>query len=151
MGRKKRNEYLPLAVSRSPPPEPCRSSAPVRTAEIARVRCLRAETPRSSSGKQCGARAPERRAGAGRAHACVPPRRLRRYTGPELLSLDELGYVPCDASAVDLLVRIVSKRHESRSVVITTNQFATQRTCLVMAPLRCLRDASIPNFRGPVP
>ncbi|WP_437779232.1 ATP-binding protein [Sorangium sp. So ce1097] len=35
--------------------------------------------------------------------------------------LDELGYVPCDASAADLLFRIVSKRHESRSVVITTN------------------------------
>ncbi|WP_437622903.1 ATP-binding protein [Sorangium sp. So ce1151] len=53
----------------------------------------------------------------------MPPRRLRRYTGPDLLILDELGYVPCDASAVDLLFRIVSKGHESRSVVITTNQF----------------------------
>jgi DNA replication protein DnaC len=48
-------------------------------------------------------------------------RRLRRYTQPDLLILDELGYVPCDASAADLLFRIVSKRHENRSVVITTN------------------------------
>jgi DNA replication protein DnaC len=47
--------------------------------------------------------------------------RLRRYTQPDLLILDELGYVPCDASAADLLFRIVSKRHEVRSVVITTN------------------------------
>jgi len=48
-------------------------------------------------------------------------RRLRRYTGPDLLILDELGYVPCDSNAPDLLFRIISKRHESRAVVITTN------------------------------
>ncbi len=48
-------------------------------------------------------------------------RRLRRYTQPDLLILDELGYIPCDPSAADLLFRIVSKRHESRPVVITTN------------------------------
>ena len=48
-------------------------------------------------------------------------RRLRRYTRPDLLILDELGYVPCDPSAADLLFRIISKRHESRAVVITTN------------------------------
>jgi len=48
-------------------------------------------------------------------------RRLRRYTNCELLIIDELGYVPCDSDAADLLFRIVSKRHESRAVVITTN------------------------------
>jgi DNA replication protein DnaC len=48
-------------------------------------------------------------------------RRLRRYTGPDLLILDELGYVPCDSTAADLLFRILSTRHESRAVVITTN------------------------------
>lgn len=48
-------------------------------------------------------------------------RRVRRYTSPDLLIIDELGYVPCDSDAADLLFRIVSKRHESRSVVITTN------------------------------
>jgi DNA replication protein DnaC len=56
-------------------------------------------------------------------HESIPAieRRLRRYTMPDLLILDELGYIPCDASAADLLFRIVSKRHESRPVVITTN------------------------------
>jgi DNA replication protein DnaC len=48
-------------------------------------------------------------------------RRLRRYTRPDLLILDELGYVPCEPSAADLLFRIISKRHEERAVVITTN------------------------------
>lgn len=48
-------------------------------------------------------------------------RRLRRYTSPDLLILDELGYVPCDSRAADLLFHIVSRRHERRSVVLTTN------------------------------
>ena len=48
-------------------------------------------------------------------------RRLRRYTAPDLLILDELGYVPCDSRAADLLFHIVSRRHELRSIVITTN------------------------------
>lgn len=48
-------------------------------------------------------------------------RRLRRYTQPDLLIIDELGYLPADASAADLLFRIISKRHEARAVVISTN------------------------------
>lgn len=48
-------------------------------------------------------------------------RRLRRYVSPDLLILDELGYVPCDARAVDLFFHIVSRRHERRSIVVTTN------------------------------
>jgi DNA replication protein DnaC len=48
-------------------------------------------------------------------------RRLARYTAPDLLILDELGYVPVDSRAADLLFHIVSRRHEKRSIVITTN------------------------------
>jgi DNA replication protein DnaC len=48
-------------------------------------------------------------------------RRLRRYTSPDLLILDELGYVPCDSRAADLFFHIVSRRHEHRSIVLTTN------------------------------
>lgn len=48
-------------------------------------------------------------------------RRLRLYTAPDVLILDELGYVPCDSDAADLLFRIVSKRHEARAIVVTTN------------------------------
>ena len=48
-------------------------------------------------------------------------RRLRRYTAPDLLVLDELGYVPCDSRAADLLFHIISRRHETRAIVITTN------------------------------
>jgi DNA replication protein DnaC len=49
-------------------------------------------------------------------------RRLKRYVGPDLLILDELGYLPCDSRAADILYNIVSRRHEQqRSTVITTN------------------------------
>ena len=44
-----------------------------------------------------------------------------RYLAPKLLIIDELGYLPCDSRSADLLYNIVSRRHESRSVVITTN------------------------------
>lgn len=48
-------------------------------------------------------------------------RRLRRYTTVDLLILDELGYLPCDSRSADLLYTIISRRHEQRSTVITTN------------------------------
>lgn len=48
-------------------------------------------------------------------------RRLRRYANPDLLILDELGYLPCDTRAADILYNIISRRHEQRSTVITTN------------------------------
>jgi DNA replication protein DnaC len=46
---------------------------------------------------------------------------LRRYTGVDLLVLDELGYLPCDGRSADLLFTIISRRHERRSTVVTTN------------------------------
>jgi len=48
-------------------------------------------------------------------------RRMRRYTTPQVLCLDELGYLPCDARSGDLLYSIISRRHEKVSTVITTN------------------------------
>jgi DNA replication protein DnaC len=38
-----------------------------------------------------------------------------------LLVLDELGYLPCDSRAADILYNIISRRHEQRSTIITTN------------------------------
>lgn len=48
-------------------------------------------------------------------------RRLKRYLRPRLLILDELGYLPCDSRAADMLYAIISRRHEQRSTVISTN------------------------------
>jgi len=48
-------------------------------------------------------------------------RRLRKYTAPSLLILDEIGYLPCSRESADMLYNIISRRHENRSVVMTTN------------------------------
>jgi DNA replication protein DnaC len=48
-------------------------------------------------------------------------RRMKRYTSVDVLVLDELGYVPCDTRAADLLFQIISRRHEKASTVIATN------------------------------
>ena len=48
-------------------------------------------------------------------------RRLKRYTQVDLLILDEIGYLPCDGKAADLLFNIISRRHEKRSTIISTN------------------------------
>jgi DNA replication protein DnaC len=48
-------------------------------------------------------------------------RRLKRYLLPSVLILDELGYLPCDSRAADILYQIISRRHELRSTIITTN------------------------------
>ena len=48
-------------------------------------------------------------------------RRLRKYTAPSLLILDEIGYLPCSRQSADLLYNIISRRHENRSLVLTTN------------------------------
>lgn len=48
-------------------------------------------------------------------------RRLHRYTTPDVLIIDEVGYLPCDNRAADLLYNVISRRHEKRATVITTN------------------------------
>jgi DNA replication protein DnaC len=48
-------------------------------------------------------------------------RRLRRYVRPDLLVLDELGFVPFDTRSADLLYNIISRRHEQASTILTTN------------------------------
>ncbi|MCF6177626.1 MAG: IS21-like element helper ATPase IstB [Victivallaceae bacterium] len=47
---------------------------------------------------------------------------LKRYTTPQLLIIDELGYLPIDKLGADLLFQVVSKRYEHGSIVITSNR-----------------------------
>lgn len=48
-------------------------------------------------------------------------RKLRHYTKPSLLIIDELGYLPADARGGDVLYNIISRRHQECSTIITTN------------------------------
>lgn len=49
-------------------------------------------------------------------------KRLREYTRPDLLLLDELGYLPIDKRGSDLMFQVVAARYECNSIVITTNR-----------------------------
>jgi len=49
-------------------------------------------------------------------------RKLRIYTEPALLIIDELGYLSLDQQTSNLLYQVISTRHgEKRSTIITTN------------------------------
>lgn len=49
-------------------------------------------------------------------------KKLREYTRPELLLLDELGYLPIDKRGADLMFQVITARYECGSVAITTNR-----------------------------
>jgi len=49
-------------------------------------------------------------------------REIQRYIKPELLLIDELGYLPIDKHGADLLFQVISQRYERASTVITTNR-----------------------------
>jgi DNA replication protein DnaC len=53
-------------------------------------------------------------------HTLAP--KLKQYTRPKLLVIDELGYLPIDRKGADLIFQVVSSRYEQGSVVLTTNR-----------------------------
>jgi len=47
---------------------------------------------------------------------------LKKYLRPEILILDEIGYLPIDQHGADLLFQVISQRYERGSIVLTTNK-----------------------------
>jgi DNA replication protein DnaC len=47
---------------------------------------------------------------------------LKKYLSPQLIVLDEIGFLPLDKVGADLLFQIISGRYERGSIVITTNK-----------------------------
>jgi DNA replication protein DnaC len=48
-------------------------------------------------------------------------RHLRSIDRIDVLLIDELGYIPCEREASDLLFHVISQRYERRSIALTTN------------------------------
>jgi DNA replication protein DnaC len=48
-------------------------------------------------------------------------RKLGRYATCQLLCIDEVGYLAYDAHAADLLYKVVDRRYERHSILLTTN------------------------------
>ena len=49
-------------------------------------------------------------------------RRLHQYEAPDLLLIDEIGYLSYSNRHADLLFELISRRYESKSTVVTTNK-----------------------------
>lgn len=49
-------------------------------------------------------------------------RRLKHYARPELLMIDEIGYLSYSNRHADLLFEIINRRYEQHSTIITTNR-----------------------------
>ncbi len=49
-------------------------------------------------------------------------RKLRLFAQPQLLCIDELGYLSYDTRHADLLFEIISRRYEQKSILLTTNK-----------------------------
>jgi len=47
---------------------------------------------------------------------------MKKYTRPQLLLVDELGYLPIDKHGADMLFQVISQRYERGSIVLTTNK-----------------------------
>jgi DNA replication protein DnaC len=47
---------------------------------------------------------------------------LKKYTRPDLLVVDEVGYLPIDKHGADLLFQIISGRYERGSIILSTNK-----------------------------
>jgi DNA replication protein DnaC len=47
---------------------------------------------------------------------------LKKYLTPEILLVDEMGYLPIDKTGADLLFQVFSQRYETGSTIVTTNE-----------------------------
>ncbi|AGW90337.1 ATPase AAA [Ralstonia pickettii DTP0602] len=49
-------------------------------------------------------------------------KRLHRYAAPDVLVIDEVGYLSYSNRHADLLFELISRRYETRSTIVTTNK-----------------------------
>lgn len=82
-------------------------------------------------------------------------RRLRRYTSPTVLAIDEVGYLSYDARYADLLFEVITRRYPHRPIILTTNkpfgewnQVFPNAACVVTLVDRLLHRAEILALEG---
>jgi DNA replication protein DnaC len=82
-------------------------------------------------------------------------RRIKHYTQPSLLCIDELGQLSYSNRHADLLFEIIAQRYEKKSTLITTNKtFSEWNTlfpnagCVVSLIDRLVHNSEIINIEG---
>ena len=82
-------------------------------------------------------------------------RRLRHYAGPDLLVIDEVGYLSYSNRHADLLFELISRRYETKSTLVTTNRpFAEwsevfpNAACVVSLVDRLVHNAEVISIEG---
>ena len=82
-------------------------------------------------------------------------RRLKYYAQPQLLVIDELGYLSYANRHADLLFEIINRRYELKSTLVTTNrpfdewnQVFPNAACVVSLVDRLIHHSEIVVFEG---
>jgi DNA replication protein DnaC len=82
-------------------------------------------------------------------------RRLRHYAAPDLLVIDEVGYLSYGNRHADLLFELVSRRYQAHSTLVTTNRpFAEwgevfpNAACVVSLVDRLIHNAEVIAIEG---
>jgi DNA replication protein DnaC len=82
-------------------------------------------------------------------------RKLRQYAAPDLLVIDEVGYLSYSNRHADLLFELVSRRYQHKSTVLTTNRAFAQwgevfpnAACVVSLIDRLMHRAEVVRIDG---
>ncbi len=82
-------------------------------------------------------------------------RRLQRYAAPDLLLIDEVGYLSYSDRHADLLFELVSRRYLTKSTVVTTNKMFAEwnqvfpnAACVVSLVDRLVHRAEVVRIDG---
>lgn len=77
-------------------------------------------------------------------------RRLKRYTNPDILIIDEIGYLASSAEYANLMFEVITSRYERRPIVLTSNKSVGQwgevfpgAACVVAMVDRLLHRAAV--------
>lgn len=83
-------------------------------------------------------------------------RRLKHYEQQALLIIDELGYLSYSSRHADLLFEVISRRHEKRSTLVTTNkpfnewgEIFPNASCVVSLIDRLVHHSEIISIEAP--
>ncbi len=82
-------------------------------------------------------------------------RRLHHYAAPDVLVIDEIGYLSYSNRHADLLFELVSRRYEAKSTVVTTNKAFSEwsevfpnAACVVSLVDRLIHHSEVISIEG---